>query len=231
MSDVARGGVGEERNVERTFAFVDLAGFTALTEAHGDAAALAIIRAFRDRTLGVLGPGDELVKTIGDGFMLAFGAPDAALRALCALLDAAQGSDDDVLLLPRIGAHHGAALAVHGDYFGAAVNLAARVANEARGGELLVTGDVALAARDAGLIVTHVGAVELRNIDHPVDIYAVRAAEANASVTIDPVCRMRVPATGPSAITLEWSGHVVHFCGFDCVARFARQPEAYPYGT
>src|SRR5689334_21582213 len=68
--------------IEATFAFVDLAGFTALTEAHGDAEAFAIVRAFRDRALKALGPHDELVKTIGDSVMLAFPHPQAAIRAL-----------------------------------------------------------------------------------------------------------------------------------------------------
>jgi class 3 adenylate cyclase len=61
-----------DETVEATFAFVDLAGFTAVTEAHGDAEAVSIVRMFRDRALDVLRPGDELVKTIGDAVMLRF---------------------------------------------------------------------------------------------------------------------------------------------------------------
>jgi hypothetical protein len=45
-----------------------------MTEAHGDAEAVAIVRAFRDRVLRVLGPGDELVKNIGDAVMRALPA-------------------------------------------------------------------------------------------------------------------------------------------------------------
>ena len=72
-----------DSEVEATFAFVDLAGFTAMTEAHGDAEAVTIVRAFRDRTLEVLGPDDELVKTIGDAVMLRFPTPEAAVTAPC----------------------------------------------------------------------------------------------------------------------------------------------------
>ena len=143
-------------SIEATFAFVDLAGFTAMTEAHGDAEAVAIVRAFRQRALQVLGPDDELVKTIGDAVMLRFPTPVAAITALCELLQQ-ELVVRDAVLLPRAGAHHGPAVGVDGDYYGAAVNLAARVAGEAGGGQLLVTTRVAIAARDLGEIVTHVG--------------------------------------------------------------------------
>jgi adenylate cyclase len=209
--------------VEATFAFVDLAGFTALTEAHGDAEALAIVRSFCDRTRKVLASGDELVKTIGDCVMLAFPGPVAAVRALRRLLDQ-ELAHDDAVLLPRIGAHHGPALACHGDYYGAAVNLAARVSNEARGGELLVTTDVAFAARDLGAVITHVGAVELRNVAEPVDIYAVHVNATTDDYAVDPVCRMRVPIAGEATIRLECAGETYYFCGLPCVANFAQQP-------
>jgi class 3 adenylate cyclase/YHS domain-containing protein len=217
---------GDDRPVEATFAFVDLAGFTALTEAHGDAEAVAIVRAFRDRALEVLGPGDELVKTIGDAVMFAFPTPHAAVRALRELLER-ELRHDDAILMPRIGAHHGAAVATDGDYYGAAVNLAARVASEARGGEFLVTNETAFAARDAGAIVTHVGAVELRNISRPVDIFAVCVTDPSSPAAVDPVCRMRVPMSGETAVTLEWAGRTIHFCGLPCVSTFAQQSESY----
>ena len=127
-----------EDAVEATFAFVDLAGFTAMTEAHGDAEAVAIVRAFRDRALLVLRPGDELVKTIGDAVMLRFPTPQAAISALRELLQR-ELVVGNAILLPRAGAHHGPAMRVDGDYYGGAVNLAARVAGQARAGQLLVT--------------------------------------------------------------------------------------------
>ena len=111
--------------IEATFAFVDLAGFTAMTEAHGDAEAVSIVRTFRDRASQALGPGDELVKMIGDAAMLRFTTPEGAIQALRQLLQR-ELVVQDAVLLPRAGAHHGSALAVDGDYYGAAVNLAAK---------------------------------------------------------------------------------------------------------
>ena len=212
--------------VDATFAFVDLAGFTAMTEAHGDAQAVAIVRAFRDRALQVLGPGDELVKTIGDAVMLRFATPEAAIVALRELLQR-ELVVDDAVLLPRAGAHHGPAVVVEGDYYGAAVNLAARVAGEAGGGQLLVTTRAALAARDLGAVVTHVGSVQLRNVSESVDVYDVRIGDESGTVVTDPVCRMRVPNTGNAAVTIDWAGRRFHFCGLPCVSRFAADPDRY----
>jgi class 3 adenylate cyclase/YHS domain-containing protein len=215
-----------DTGIEATFAFVDLAGFTAMTEAHGDTEAVAIVRAFRDRALQILGPGDELVKTIGDAVMLRFPTPEAAIVALRQLLER-ELVVRDAVLLPRAGAHHGHAVVVDGDYYGAAVNLAARVAGEARGGQLLVTARAAVAARDLGAIVTHIGSVELRNVSESVDVYDVRIDEDADGAVIDPVCQMRVPTTGDDAIALDWYGRRFHFCGMPCVSRFAGNPERY----
>jgi class 3 adenylate cyclase/YHS domain-containing protein len=211
--------------VEATFAFVDLAGFTAMTEAHGDAEAVAIVRAFRDRAVQMLGPGDELVKTIGDAVMLRFATSESAVTSLVGLLQR-ELVVGDAVLLPRAGAHHGPAMAVDGDYYGASVNLAARVAGQAHGGQLLVTDRVALAARDLA-IITHVGSVHLRNVGEPVDVYDVHIGRETESVAIDPVCHMRVPTTGDAAIALDWSGRRFHFCGLPCVTRFAADPNRY----
>jgi class 3 adenylate cyclase/YHS domain-containing protein len=211
--------------VERTFAFVDLAGFTALTEAHGDREAIATVKAFRERTERVLASGDELVKSIGDALMLAFPTPHAAVGALTRLFEQ-ELRGGAALLLPRAGAHHGTAVADDGDYFGQAVNLAARVAAQASGGQLLVTGAVALAARDLDHVIVHVGAVPLRGMADPVDLYDVEV-DAGDTTAIDPVCAMRVPTAGAHALSLAWAGRHLWFCGLPCVARFAADPDAY----
>ena len=67
-----------------TFAFADIAGFTALTEAHGDSEALAFVDGFRDTVNSELPViGGQLVKTIGDALMLRIPDPaDAILLGL-----------------------------------------------------------------------------------------------------------------------------------------------------
>lgn len=209
---------------DRTFVFVDLSGFVALTEAHGDDEAVATLTRFRRIAESALGPNDVLVKTIGDAIMLACPEPADAAAALRRLFDAALA--DPAMPLMRAGAHHGAAIEDADDFFGAAVNLAARVASCAGGGQLLATEAVALAARDAGEVVTHVGPVSLRNVAEPVDIYEINL-QHDADVAVDPVCAMKVPKTGPSVVHLKHADRDVWFCGLPCVTRYAAAPERY----
>ncbi|HYD09990.1 MAG TPA: adenylate/guanylate cyclase domain-containing protein [Acidimicrobiales bacterium] len=213
-------------DVYATFAFVDLAGFTAVTEAHGDREAIAILHAFRARVQEVLGPEDELVKTIGDAVMLRFPTPAGAVIALQELLRREIAAADAVLV-PRAGAHHGRAVAVEGDYYGAAVNLASRVAGCARAGQLLVTGEVAAAAQELGAVISHAGQPQLRNISEEIDLWEIRFDASCGETTIDPVCQMRVSRDDANAITLEWNGRRHHFCCLPCVSRFAASPSTY----
>jgi len=210
---------------ERTFAFVDLAGFTALTDAHGDREAIRIARSFQQRAQDALSPGDELVKTIGDEVMLAFPDPIAAVAALENLFSGSDAVGQP--LLPRAGAHHGPAIVDGADYFGHAVNVAARVAAQAAGGQLLVTELVAEAARVRGHLITHIGAVSLRNIAEPLDVYEVDLLGDEPDTAIDPVCAMRVPTRGERAVGLAWHNEHVWFCGLPCVARFAADPQLF----
>ena len=114
---------------ERTIAFVDLAGFTALTEVHGDNAAVDVLDTFNAAVRTAVGDsGAELVKTIGDAVMLAALTPAAGLVAVRQVFDACYATD--AFPEPRGGLHHGPVVAKDGDYFGATVNLAARARAE-----------------------------------------------------------------------------------------------------
>src|SRR5919202_1434772 len=131
-----------------TFMFADIAGFTALTEAHGDEEAAALVADFEDAVRAELpGSGGKQVKTIGDALMLSVPDPTAAiLLGLRITHELMLGHGAPAV---RVGLHHGPAGERDGDYFGAAVNLAARVSAEAVGGEVLMTAHTAALA--AGL--------------------------------------------------------------------------------
>jgi eukaryotic-like serine/threonine-protein kinase len=127
-----------------TVLFSDIEDSTVLTERLGDERWLELLRAhnavFRER-LGEHG-GYE-VKNQGDGFMLVFASPAAALRCAIgvqrALAERAATSPEDAIRV-RMGLHTGRAIAEEGDFFGRNVVLAARIAAMARGSEILVSG-------------------------------------------------------------------------------------------
>lgn len=126
---------------QRTIAFVDLAGFTALTEVHGDEVAADVAERLTAQAVAALGPADRLVKTIGDAVMIESADPPSGIEVVRAILDrchAATGCP-----LARAGLHHGPVVRRGDDLFGNTVNLAARVAGQATGGQVLSTATVA----------------------------------------------------------------------------------------
>jgi adenylate cyclase len=209
------------RTSEATFGFVDLAGFTALTEVHGDAEAVALLERFESITGDALGVDDRLVKTIGDAVMLAFAGPGSAIAAVTRLFTALAETD---LPVARAGLHHGSAIEHNGDYLGAAVNLTARVAGQAHGGQVLATNGVAEVARDLGVRVVDLGCFELRNIAERVELFQIEVSPEAAGSVIDPVCRMQVRRS-TAAGRLRHLDRDYWFCSLECAAVFVADPE------
>jgi class 3 adenylate cyclase/YHS domain-containing protein len=211
-----------------TFLFADIAGFTALTEAHGDEEAADVVARFCAAVTAELPPsGGMQVKTIGDALMLAIPEPAAAILLGVRItyeLMARHGAP-----AVRVGLHHGPAVERDGDFFGAAVNLAARVAAEAKGGEVLLTASTAALAPELdGVLYEPRGRRELRNIREPVELFAaVRAGGAHVgALPRDPVCRMAVEPED-SAGRLVYDGATYFFCSLACAGDFARRPERF----
>src|SRR4051794_7553078 len=152
-------------------AFADLAGYTRLTEEVGEEEALEVV----ERFVGLVGetlPDDaRVIKTIGDEVMVVGSDPSA-------LVDWAVGFQ---LLaterpLPRIGLHAGSVLYRDGDYYGRAVNLAARVGARATGGEVLVTREIKQCA-GRHLAFQAIGEVKLKGFDDATELFLARRAE------------------------------------------------------
>ena len=210
---------------QRTIAFVDLAGFTALAEAHGDHAALDLLDTFAGTAAAAVSEaGAELVKTVGDAVMLAAPSPAAGLDAVRLVFEACYATD--AFPEPRAGLHHGPVVARDGDYFGSTVNLAARVASRAGSGQALATCTVLEAARTAGLDVIDLGAQRFRNVLEPVEVWAVELCATHVDLSTDPVCRMRVSCQ--AAVGRVRHGGAEHWlCSLECVRAFAADPDRY----
>jgi len=126
---------------EVTILFTDLVGFSAWALEAGDEAALELLRASGEAVeQAVFARGGTIVKRLGDGVMAVFDEPgpavDAALDAQAAI---AAVEVDGFRPRMRAGAHHGCPRRLGGDYLGVDVNVAARVAEAAKAGELLVS--------------------------------------------------------------------------------------------
>jgi adenylate cyclase len=205
-----------------TFAFVDMAGFTALTEAQGDEDAADVATMFADITRAALGPGDRLIKTIGDAVLVTSKDAAAGLALIERMLT--EAAAEPRLPTLRAGLHHGDAVARDGDVFGAAVNLAARVAAEAHPAEVLGTAPIADAARDMGIPVVDIGEVALKNVRHMTFLYSMALMLGATDTPIDPVCRNHVDRR-TAAGRLRYMNREYWFCSLTCAAAFASNPE------
>ena len=122
--------------IDLTVAFTDLEDFTTYTEAEGDDAARRLLMGHHRESAAIVADrGGRVLKRLGDGLMLTFPTPEAAVLACLELGEAAP--------LPlRAGIHGGTVLVTSDDVIGHVVNLAARVTGSAAAGELVVTDHV-----------------------------------------------------------------------------------------
>jgi class 3 adenylate cyclase len=154
--------------------FLDLTGYTRLTEERGDAAAAEL--ATRLATLvrrSAQEHGGTPVKWLGDGVMFYFREPG---NAVLAALDMAEVVGTHGLPPAHVGIHAGPVVFQDGDYFGRTVNLAARIADYARPGEVLVSQEVVDAADGGPVRFTDVGPVELKGVPGTFRLHSARRA-------------------------------------------------------
>lgn len=213
---------GTRLRSDRCVAFVDLAGFTALTQAHGDDYAAdvhdALLRAL-DRTCEQAAEV-VCVKHLGDGALLM--APDAGAFVGALVSGVEEQADPELSLRVRAGVHVGSVLLVdtaHGqDVLGHTVNVAARLCGLAAPAEMLLSGAV---ARDCGRLSTEprlLGPRLLRHITEPVDVWTLPLGLQNG--LIDPVCHMTV---GAGSLTVTVNGREHLFCSPECRETFSAQ--------
>jgi class 3 adenylate cyclase len=165
----------ERRQTTKTFAFTDIVDSTRLGELLGDEAWERLIR-WHDETLRslVAAHGGEEVKSIGDGFFIAFDDPAAAIDCAIAIQRrlAEQRQTQGFAPAVRIGIHRGRASRAGADYIGQGVNQAARIGAIAAGGEILVSVPT-LQATPRTFTETERRSVELRGISRPVQVASV----------------------------------------------------------
>jgi class 3 adenylate cyclase/YHS domain-containing protein len=217
--------MGEEQH---TFLFADLAGFTALTEAHGDRQAADVAAEFSTAVRRWLSSHvAEEVKTIGDALMIRGGDPAAAIRLGLRIVEDVGRQHGFPTV--RVGMNTGQALERDGDWFGSTVNIAARVSGVASGGEVLLTETTKVAAAELGGVDLHErGRHALKNIGEPILLFAAarEGEHDSAGLPIDPVCRMAVD-TEHGAGRLSFEGVEFYFCSLECAGTFAADPAKY----
>lgn len=211
-----------------TFIFADLAGYTALTEAHGDESAADVAAQFCEDVRSLLNEySAEEIKTIGDALLLRVPKAGPAVH-LAARLASELGVGHRSLGV-RVGMHTGTAVRRGEDWFGGAVNLASRVADVARAGEVLLTESTEQAARgsvDPSQVHPR-GPRRFKNVGEPVEVFAlVLDGGSTDRLPIDPVCRMAIDPEQAQERSV-YGGVEYHFCSAACAHAFSSDPRRY----
>jgi class 3 adenylate cyclase/YHS domain-containing protein len=207
----------------------DLAGYTALTQAHGDEHAADVACAFADAVRALADAYDaDNVKSIGDAVLLRVPDPVDAIHVAARIVGELGAHDRSLGVC--VGMDTGTAVERGGDWFGSAVNVATRVADLATSGQVLMTGvtrDAVAGAVLPGQIQPR-GEHQFKNLPEPLPVFALVLAEDEAAqaLPVDPVCRM---AIDPVLATdrLDHEGVTYYFCSSECADAFRERAHRY----
>src|SRR5262245_21300575 len=159
---LADAGVHSRVQEPPAICFLDISGYTQLTEERGDAAGAELAETVGGivRRAASL-HGGKPTKWLGDGVMLHF--PDPG-EGVVASLEALEGLAWSGLPPAHVGVHTGPVLFQEGDYYGRTVNLASRIADYAGPGEVVVTQAVVDVVKDTSAAFSEIGPAELKGV-------------------------------------------------------------------
>jgi YVTN family beta-propeller protein len=182
----------------RAFLIADVRGYTAFTQERGDEEAARLAGRFAQVTRSVVeAHRGNVLELRGDEALVVFGSPRSAIRGAVALQQRFVEetiADPSLPLTVGIGLDAGEAVAVEGGYRGGALNVAARLCSLARAGEVLASREIVhLALRVDGVRFTERGQSQLKGLDKPVHVVAVRSEERDDALAIAPFVRSIVP--------------------------------------
>jgi class 3 adenylate cyclase len=167
----------EHDSALRVILFTDVEKHTAMMQRLGDERGRALLRELEIITREALASyGGSEVKTMGDSFMASFGSATRALECAIAIQKAFadRNATADEPLRVRCGLSAGEPIAEDDDLFGSSVILAARIADQAKGGEVILANVVRELAAGKGFLFSDRGEIVLRGFEDPVRLYELK---------------------------------------------------------
>jgi class 3 adenylate cyclase/YHS domain-containing protein len=212
--------------VHRSFAFIDVSGFTALTEAEGDERAVDVLTAFRALLRDICSRrGVRIAKWLGDGAMLVCVDTRPLLETVLELhyvVTEVSGPVKTVSI--RSGVSSGDVILMEGDdYIGHCVNVASRLCDLAPASEAWAAPSVMEHLPGWGVAATET-AVGLRGVEKPVPASSIRMALAGEDGSHDPICGLPLSHDTAEEIAHDVRGSVVLFCSPGCIDTWRSRP-------
>ena len=199
----------------------DLSGYSALTETHGAITAANLIDKYIAIAESCLVGDSRLHQQTGDELMFVSASPDAMLATAQRL--AAATASEELFLQLHGGLHYGKLLKRRGNYFGTALNLAARIASKAGAGTFYCSAEFAGAiTRTPAALFQSKGNYLLKNISEEKELFEINVEKIKAGY-IDPVCRMVI--LDPANAFHHTGEGQPYFCSFQCLELYKKSQQ------
>jgi adenylate cyclase len=210
--------------VQRNFGFVDLSGFTALTETEGDERAVSVLSSFRTVVRDICSRrGVRVAKWLGDGAMLVTVEATPLLAATLEMLRAVEKARMPVPL--RCGASAGEVILLEGDdYIGHAINVAARLCDMAPGGVVYAAPTIVESLPKWGCVLSTEDTA-IRGLERPLPVSRIGLRPLDPPTSPDPVCGIPLTRLVAEESTYDSFGQEVWFCSDSCRDTWERRPQ------
>ena len=219
--------------VRRSFAFVDVKGFTALTEHQGDENAVEVLTAFRALLRDICARRSvRIAKWLGDGAMLVCVETRPLLATILELHHVVCEVSGPVQAVSiRSGITSGDVILMEGDdYIGHCVNVAARLCDLAQGGEALADPSVMTELPRWGSSLVHKD-ISLRGVENPVRATSIGMAALEADPRFDPICGLPMSTATAEETARDGRGDLALFCSPNCLDTWQRRPAVSGSGS
>ena len=209
--------------VRRSFCFVDVSGFTAMTEAAGDEQAVAVLTRFHAAVRDTCSRrAVRIAKWLGDGAMLVSVETTPVVAAALELLQRSAATPVAV----RCGITTGRVILLEGDdYIGHSVNVAARLCDVAGAGEVIATPDL-VPHLPPWAAVLATGDLAIRGLEHQVEVVHLGLPVASAGTLPDPVCGIPLVSETAVEIRKDGFGGPVLLCSESCLETWLGRDES-----
>jgi adenylate cyclase len=216
--------------VRRTFAFLDLTGFSALTESEGDQRAVAVLTVFRAALRDICSRrGVRIAKWLGDGAMLVCVETTPLVAAALEMQCAIDAAPEDITI--KCGITTGPVILLEGDdYIGHAVNVASRLCDLARPHQVLAMSNI------VGLMPPWACAdtterVRIKGLEQMIDVVSLQIRAPGLESQADPICRIPLNASTALERRHDGDGRTLFFCSSSCAEMWDQLLEKRDHDT
>jgi class 3 adenylate cyclase len=211
--------------INASFLIADLAGYTSLTEAHGDISAANLVSRYIEIVKESLNENTNLIERIGDEVLITSGNPKSILETAINIFNKTEKEPNFPSI--HVGLHAGKIIERSGRYFGNTLNLTSRICSYSRAGQILCSHEFLKLVRNRGKYdFLKLGDIRFKNVTKSIAVYEIIIESSRKNLSIDPICKMQVDIDNPPA-KIPYKDKTYFFCSYKCSKKFINNPEDF----